>query len=639
MEKRAGEKTLHLHRLNIGNRLTLCFVCIILAMLVGNAILLWQFHRVRTDAERLSGVDQQLIAVLQAHTNLMSFYEKLDALAQSEDTARLAMEVETLHHALLENNRRSLTALNSLPPEAQMDPTLLPTLKAIEDALPAHLEAITVLANSRDWEAVRLRLANQIRPLESRLSTLVENIDREVGEERSRAVLNIGEAQRRVFLIVPITAVLTLLFASVLGLAVTRSITQPLGRLIDASKALGRGEFQHRVSVVGKDEFAQVGRVFNDTAGTLRDLYGTLSSREAYLTEAQRLCHTGSFGWNIPNGELVWSDETFRIFEYSQTVKPTLDLVLERTHPEDVALIQQHIDRVSLGGTDWDLEHRLLMPNGSVKYVRAVAHAVRDSSDQLVFVGAVVDLTPSKRAEEALRQTQATLAHAARVSALGEMAASIAHEVNQPLAAVIANSQAGLRWLSADPPNLSKVRESLEDVVHDGNDAAAVVRRVRGLFKGAAPEKTALDLNDLISEVLQLLREETLRRGVVVETNLEEGLPAVPGDRVQIQHLVLNLVTNGIESMDTVTDRPKKLSVLSRRDGPGAVQVDVRDHGIGIREPDRVFEAFFTTKESGLGMGLAICRSIAEAHDGRLWVASSDASGTTFSFALPIRPL
>jgi HAMP domain-containing protein len=422
MEKRAGEKTLHLHRLNIGNRLTLCFVCIILAMLVGNAILLWQFHRVRTDAERLSGVDQQLIAVLQAHTNLMSFYEKLDALAQSEDTARLAMEVETLHRALLENNRRSLGALSSLPPEAQMDPALLPTLKAIEDALPAHLDAITVLANSRDWEAVRLRLANQIRPLESRLSTLVENIDREVGEERSRAVLNIGEAQRRVFLIVPITALLTLLFASVLGLAVTRSITQPLGRLIDASKALGRGEFQHRVSVVGKDEFAQVGRVFNDTAGTLRDLYGTLSSREAYLTEAQRLCHTGSFGWNIPNGELVWSDETFRIFEYSQTVKPTLDLVLERTHPEDVALIQQHIDRVSLGGTDWDLEHRLLMPNGSVKYVRAVAHAVRDSSDQLVFVGAVVDLTPSKRAEEALRQTQATLAHAARVSALGEMA-------------------------------------------------------------------------------------------------------------------------------------------------------------------------------------------------------------------------
>ena len=377
-------------------------------------------------------------------------------------------------------------------------------------------------------------------------------------------------------------------------MAVTSSITQPLGRLIEASKALGQGEFQHRVSVIG---------------------------------------------WNVSNGELVWSDETFRIFEYSQTVKPTLDLVLERTHPEDVALVQQHIDRVALGGTDWDLEHRLLMPNGSVKYVRAVAHAVRDSSDQLVFVGAVVDLTPSKRAEEALRQTQATLAHAARVSALGEMAASIAHEVNQPLAAVIANSQAGLRWLSADPPNLSKVRESLEDVVHDGNDAAAVVRRVRGLFKGAAPEKTALDLNDLISEVLQLLREETLRRGVVVETNLEEGLPAVPGDRVQIQHLVLNLVTNGIESMDTVTDRPKKLSVLSRRDGPGAIQVDVRDHGVGIREPDRVFEAFFTTKESGLGMGLAICRSIAEAHDGRLWVASSDASGTTFSFALPIRPL
>jgi len=163
-----------------------------------------------------------------------------------------------------------------------------------------------------------------------------------------------------------------LLFAAFLGLGITRSITQPLGRLMEASNALGRGEFQHRVSVTGKDEFAHLGRVFNDTAGTPRDLYETLYSREAYLAEAQRVSQTGSFGWNLSNGELLWSDETFRIFGYGRTVKPTAELVLQRTHPEDIPLVQQLLDGVTRGGTDWDLEHRLLMPDGSVKCVRVV---------------------------------------------------------------------------------------------------------------------------------------------------------------------------------------------------------------------------------------------------------------------------
>jgi PAS domain S-box-containing protein len=232
----------------------------------------------------------------------------------------------------------------------------------------------------------------------------VKNIDREVGEQRAQAVLNIEQAQRRIFLILPITAMVTLLFAAFLGLAVTRSITQPLGGLMEASKALGRGEFDHRVSVVGKDELAHLGRVFNDTAGTLRDLYGTLYSREAYLAEAQRLSHTGSFGWNLSNGELVWSDETFRIFQYSQRDQPTVEMVLQRTHPEDVAVVQQLIDRPSRGGTDWDLEYRLLMPDGSVKYVRLVGHPSENESGSFEFVGAVTDITERKRAEADLQK-------------------------------------------------------------------------------------------------------------------------------------------------------------------------------------------------------------------------------------------
>jgi methyl-accepting chemotaxis protein len=291
--KQAVGQIFHFHRLKIGSRLTLCFVFIILAMLEGNAVLLFQFYQVRAQADRLSFVDQELIAVLQAHTKLMSFYERLDELAHSEDTDRLAVEAEALQNALLEDYRRSKNALGRLASEAQLDPALLPTLEAIQHDLQAQLEAIISLARSRDWRAVRLRLSEEVRPLESRSAALVESIDREVGEERAQALLNMGSAQRRVLLIVPITAMLTLLFAGVLGWVVTHGITQPLGRLMEASKALGRGEFQHRVPVIGQDELAHLGRVFNDTAGTLRDLYQTLSSKEAYLTEAQRLSHTG----------------------------------------------------------------------------------------------------------------------------------------------------------------------------------------------------------------------------------------------------------------------------------------------------------------------------------------------------------
>src|SRR5215469_12112241 len=297
-------------------------------------------------------------------------------------------------------------------PTVQLDPTLLPTLEAIQDALPPQLDAITALAESRDWQAVRLRLANEVRPLESRTSALVQNVDREVGEERAQALLVIGQAQRRIFLIVLLTALLTLLIAAFLGLAIRRSITQPLGQLMEGSKALARGDFQHRVATQGQDERAHLGRVFDETAARLRDLYEALQSREAYLAEAQRLSHTGSFGWSVSSGEVVWSDETFRIFDWDPaSFKPSVDSIVQRIHPEDVARVGQEFNRAAKHGLHLDIEHRLLMPDGSVKYVRAVGHPVKDSSDQPEFVGAVMDVTASKKAEEALRQTQVTLAH------------------------------------------------------------------------------------------------------------------------------------------------------------------------------------------------------------------------------------
>ena len=408
--KEVSESNFHLDRLNIGPRLTLCFLSIILALLLGNAVLLWQFHQARVQAERLRGVDQELIAVLQTHISLMSFYERLDALAHSESTGDLVNEAQAIRDALLENSRRTRNALRQLPPEVRPDPALLPTLLTIQDTLPAELEGIIALARSRDWEAVRLRLRNQVRPLEFRSEQLVDNIDRQVGEERAQAVLNIARVQRKILLIVPITAMLTLLFASFLGLAVTRSITQPLRRLMQGSRALARGEFGHRVPAGGNDEIGRLGNVFNDMIVRLQEVYRELQRKESYLAEAQLLSHTGSFGWDVSSGKIHWSLETFRIFEYAPGSEPTIEAVIERIHPEDRSSVQQLVERVSSEREEFDLEHRLLMPDGSVKYLHVVGRPSTDVLDRFELVGAVTDITERKRAEAALRRSGEELA-------------------------------------------------------------------------------------------------------------------------------------------------------------------------------------------------------------------------------------
>src|SRR6266478_6990008 len=281
--KHAGEKTLHAARLNIGPRLMLCFVFITLSMLGGDAVVLWQFHLVRAQAERMNNIDQKLVVVLRVHTSLLMFHDKLEALAQSEDAGRLVTEAGPLRTAVLEDTQRAMAALSLLPSELQRDPAIMPTLLTIQRALQPQLKAIATLATSGDWRAVRLRLANQVRPLESLTSELVEKVDREAGEQQAQTARNIKRVQRLVFLVVPLTAVFTLLIAATLGLAITRSITQPLARLVEGSKALARGEFQHQVSVTGKDELAHLGQVFNDTARRLQDLYATLQQSEDRL--------------------------------------------------------------------------------------------------------------------------------------------------------------------------------------------------------------------------------------------------------------------------------------------------------------------------------------------------------------------
>ena len=630
-------KTSSLHRLNIRPRLTLGFVFIILAMLAGNAVLLWQFERARAQAERLSGVDQKFIAVLQAHLNLVSFHERLDALTHADENPLRASELEALERAVVAGSRRSKDALSRLPADAQSDAALLPSLIAIQDILPAQLESVTALAKSNDWEALRLRLTNQVRPLEALSSSLVETIDREVGDERSQTVADIGRTQRRILLIVPLTAVVTLVFAAFLGMAITRSITHPLSRLMNASKALGRREFYHRVSIAGRDELAHLGHVFNETAATLRDLYEALFAREAYLAEAQRLSQTGSFGWNVSDGELVWSDETFRIFDYDRAVKPTLDLVVQRTHPDDVVLVRQLIDRVSHGGTDWDLEHRLLMPDGSTRHVRAVGHGVRDPSGQLRFFGAVIDLTASKRAEEALHSARAELAHVSRLTTMSALTASIAHEVNQPLAGIITNAGTCLRMLDAAPPNIEGARETARRTIRDGNRAADVIARLRALFSRREFVPEPLDLNEVTREVIALSSNDLHRNRIVLQSEFASDLPAITGDRIQLQQVILNLLRNALDAMADVDDRPRQLLIRTDREDGDRVRLTVRDAGIGLpaASTDSLFDAFYTTKSGGMGIGLYVSRSIVERHQGRLWAEPNDGPGATFSLSVP----
>jgi transcriptional regulator with PAS, ATPase and Fis domain/CHASE3 domain sensor protein len=394
-----------LNRLNIRRRLTLCFIFIIVLMLIGNGILLWQLHLISAQVERLNGVNEELIEVLRVHTGLLSAYERLGAAARSEDSGRLLKEWETLRAGLAEDAQRTQAAFSHLPPEVNADQTVLPTLESIERALPSHLDAIRALAASGEWEAVRIRIDVQVQPLESLSSELVKDVAREVEEQRAQATLNISRAERRIFLAVPITGFVTLLIAAGLGVAITRSITEPLGRLVEGSKALARGEFQHQVSMIGQDELAQLGQVFNATAGRLQNLYENLRKSEANLAEAQRLSHTGSWDWDVASKRIFWSAEMFNIFGFDpKTTTPTPENYLQSIHPDDRAPIDAAASELSKGN-DAEYNYRIVLPDNSIRYVRTIAHAITNDSGQVIeFVGTVIDVTEQRNARKALEK-------------------------------------------------------------------------------------------------------------------------------------------------------------------------------------------------------------------------------------------
>jgi PAS domain S-box-containing protein len=368
-----------------------------------------------------------------------------------------------------------------------------------------------------------------------------------------------------------------------------------------------------------------------------------LRRSEAYLAEGQRLTHTGSFAWSQATRETIyWSEEMFRIFGLNpQEGAPSAETFWQRIHPEDLDRTRELLLKTARGNMDYEHDHRIVLPDGTVKHIHAIGHPVLDEKGQVAkYVGTAVDVTERKRAEEErerLRQLEAELAHLDRVSMLGELAASIAHEVNQPLSGIVSNGSACLRFLARDTPNMEEVREALRDIVRDGKRAGEVIARIRALTKKAATPREKLDLNDTLREVLVLVADEAKKRKVIIRTQFADDLSPVSGDRVQLQQVGLNLIMNGIEAMSGVDQRPRELAITTRNVDADQVQVTVQDSGTGL-DPNtigRIFEPFYTTKASGMGMGLSISRSIVQAHGGRLWATVNDGPGTSFHFTLP----
>jgi signal transduction histidine kinase len=362
-----------------------------------------------------------------------------------------------------------------------------------------------------------------------------------------------------------------------------------------------------------------------------------LRRSEAFLSEAQRLSSTGSFLWHVPTDEITWSEQLYRIYELDQNVPVTRELIAGRVHPEDLASVQEMAARAHACGYPFENEHRLQMPDRSVKYLHMVAHAIRDQDGQLEYIGAVQDVTERRLSEETLGRVRSELARVARVTTLGALTASIAHEVNQPLSGIITNASTCLRMLAADPPNVDGARETARRTIRDGQRASDVIARLRALFSKKGTTTESVDLNEATREVIALSRSELQRSRVVLRSELADDLLPVKGDRVQLQQVILNLLRNATDAMSGIDDRPRQLVIRTERDEGAHARLSVQDAGMGFepKDADRLFEAFYTTKSDGMGIGLSVSRSIIESHHGRLWAAPNDGPGATFSFSIP----
>ncbi|MEA2263444.1 MAG: hypothetical protein QOJ51_6269, partial [Acidobacteriaceae bacterium] len=366
-----------------------------------------------------------------------------------------------------------------------------------------------------------------------------------------------------------------------------------------------------------------------------------LRRSESYLADAQRLTRTGSWAWNVATRQSVyWSQENHRLFGFDpEGGIPSDEAFYQRIHPEDRDRVRREVflERPD-EGSRFDVDFRIVLPGGAVRYVRSTGHPVRNLSGDLEYVGTSIDVTERKRADEErerLRQVQADLAHLSRVTTMGELTASLAHEIRQPISAAVTNARTCLRWLGRDEPDVAEACEAASRLVKDVTRAADIIGRICSLFNKGALQRELVDVNELIREMIVLLRSEASRYSISIRTELAENLPKIMADRVQLQQVFMNLMLNGIDAMKETSGR-SELAIKSET-SDGQLLISVSDTGVGLppEHADQIFRTFFTTKDNGTGMGLPISRSIIESHGGRLWATGASGRGATFQFTLP----
>jgi PAS domain S-box-containing protein len=360
-----------------------------------------------------------------------------------------------------------------------------------------------------------------------------------------------------------------------------------------------------------------------------------LERSEAFLAQAQHLSRIGSYSWSLATDEITWSDELFRIYELGPPLTPAR--LRTRVHPEDLTLYEKMVEQARYGGKDFEWQYRLLMPDGSIKYLHAVAHATHNQTGRMEYIAAVQDVTERRRSQEALDKARSELARVARAMSLGTLTASITHEIRQPLAAAVTDAKTCSRWLNRDEPDVWEAREASTRLLKDLTRASEIISRIGSLFTKSAPKRELVDINKVAEEMIALLGGEAREHSISIHGNLASDLPHVMADRVQLQQVLMNLMLNGLDAMKGIST-PGKLTVATRRDETGQVLISVADTGVGIKpeQIEQIFAPFFTSKAQGTGMGLTISRSIVEAHGGRLRATPHSGRGATFEFSMPI---
>jgi PAS domain S-box-containing protein len=398
---------------------------------------------------------------------------------------------------------------------------------------------------------------------------------------------------------------------------------------------------RNNVSVVpGTERVPRFLMALSEDITTRKRAEKKLRRSEALLAEVERISLTGGFSWRVDTTDVTFSEEAYRIFEFEKDAPMTLEQIASRVHPEDIPLLSERIQVARGGGGDQDYEIRLRMPDGSVKYLHTISHAIRDMAGRIEIIGAAQDITRRRVSEEALAKARSELAHVASVTSLATLTASIAHEVNQPLSGIVTNASTCLRMLAMEPPNVDGARETARRTIRDGNRASDVITRLRALFSKKHTLAERVHLNEATREVIALSSSELQGNRVILRCELAGDLPLVTGDRVQLQQVILNLLRNASDAMITVHDRPRELLIRTERDEGDRVLLSVKDAGIGFdpQSADRLFETFYTTKNDGMGVGLYVSRSIIESHQGRLWATLNEGPGATFSFSIPRGP-